>query len=329
MNIKKLTLDHPKWNKFCLESDDCWFNHTIDWIEYTLEYGGKESELLSFYIEDKANNIVAICPLIRHQNKLNFSGDITPNPALKNNLSEKLSKILYKKLFSEIEFIANEYEISGCKIGLTPLAKKHQKLLNYNFLMKYNFENISLNTQIIDLQKDELTLWGEIKKSHRYEINKGRKLFKFLIINQNNPDLSSFKEFKKLHYFSAGRMTRSGRTWEMQYEWIQKGNGVLILASLDNLLVGGIYTILYKDGGLYAISANHPDFDIKYPISHAIQWEMIRWLKKNRYKYYELGLQQFSDQPYDHPEEKDINISLFKRHFGGYTTTFYRGLKKY
>ncbi len=329
MNIKKLTLDHPKWDKFCLESDDCWFYHTIDWTEYTLEYGGNETELLSFYIENKANNMIAICPLIRHQDKLNFCGGITPNPALINNLSEKLSKILYIKIFSEIDSIANEYEISECKIGLTPLSKNHHILFSYNYLMKYKFENISLNTQIIDLERDELTLWGEIKKSHRYEINKGKKLFKFFIIDQHNSDLSSFKEFKKLHYLSAGRMTRSERTWEIQYEWIQKGNGVLILASLDNLPVGGIYTILYKNGAYYGISANHPDFDIKYPISHAIQWEMIKWLKKNRYKYFELGIQQFSDQPYNHPEEKDINISLFKRHFGGYTTTFYRGLKKY
>ncbi len=329
MKINRLSLNNPNWDKFCLESDDCWFYHTIDWIEYTLEYGGGASELLSFYIEDKTNNILAICPLIRHQNKLNFSGSVTPNPALKNNLSDKLSKSLYKQIFTEIDSIANEYGISECKISLTTLAKNNLKLFTYNYLMKYNFENISLNTQVIDLEKAQTTLWGDIKKSHRYEINKGNKMFKFLIIDQYNDDLTAFKEFKNLHFLSAERMTRSERTWEIQYDWIQKGYGVLILAILENIPIGGIYTIIYKNGAYYGISANHPEYDIKYPISHAIQWEMIKWLKKNRYKYYELGPQHYSNQPYDHPTEKDINISLFKRHFGGYPKTFYRGLKNY
>ena len=56
---------------------------------------------------------------------------------------------------------------------------------------------------------------------------------------------------------------------------------------------------------------------------------MIKWLRQNRYKYYELGYQYFSDQPYDHPSQKEINISSFKRHFGGYTITRHRGIKRY
>ena len=329
MNIKKLTLDHPKWNKFCLESNDCWYYHTIDWMKYALEYGGNESKLLSFYVEDNSGDILAICPLIQHQDKLNFCGLITPNPALKNDLSENLSKDLYNQIFSEINNIANENGISECLMSLSTLAKNNLKLYTYNYLMKYKFENVSLNTQILDLEKDKNILWGDIKKSHRYEINKGKKMLKFSIIEPYSSDFTAFKEFKQLHFLAAKRMTRSERSWEIQYQWIQNGNAILILAYLEDKPVGGIYTILYKNGAYYGISANHPDYDEKLPISHAIQWKMIKWLKNNRYKYYELGLQYFSDQPYDHPLKKDIDISLFKRHFGGYTITVYRGLRKY
>ncbi len=328
MKIKKYYLDNPKWDGFCLESDDCWFWHTSNWIEYTLEYFGQGSEQFSFYIEDSNQDILAICPLIKYKNRFTFGGFFDPNPALRNNLSPKLSKKLLGDIFLEIDNIAINNGIKECTMNISTLTKNRLKKFAFNYLMKYDFENISLNTQIIDLGKDERTLWGEIKKSHRYEIKRGNKLFKFKIDLPYSKDDTKFKEFKNLHLFAAGRMTRSEKTWEKQLQWKNGGYAVIINAYVDDTPVGGIYTILYKDGSYYTNSANHPDYE-HYPISHSIQWEIIKWLKRNRFRYYELGIQHFSDQPYNHPNKKDIDISLFKRHFGGYTITHYRGKKRY
>lgn len=329
MGIKRLTLNDPKWDEFCLESDDCWFYHTSEWIEYTLEYGGKDSELLSFFIEDGNKDILAICPLIRNKNKLIFSGNNGPNPALRNELSTKISKELIKKIFVEIDSIADKYEINECLMSLTPLTKNNLSNYTFNYLMRYGFENVSLNTQIIDLERDEKTLWGDIKKSHRNEIKKGEELFKFTIVSQHCNDLALFKEFKNLHKLAAGRQTRSDLSWDLQYEWITKGYGLLVIANLDDVPIGGAYSLLYKNAAYYGISANHPDYDEKLPISHSILWEMIKWLKQNRYDFFETGIQYYSNQPYDTPSEKDLQISLFKRHFGGFTITFHRGKKEY
>ena len=328
MKIKKLTLDDPRWNKFCYESDECWFWHTSDWMDYTLEYTGEDSELLSFYIEDGNKDIVAICPLIREKNKLSFSGSFGPNPALRNQLSQKLSKSVIGQIFSKIDSIATEYGLDECIMSLSTLAKNHLSPFRYNYLMKFGYENISLNTQVIVLDIDDKTLWGNIKKSHRNEIKRGEEQFQFVVDSPYNTDDKLFKEFKKLHLLAAGRMTRSERTWALQYQWKIKGNATIILAYLDKKPVGGIFAILYKDGAYYGVSANHPDYE-HLPISHSIQWNMIKWLKQNRYKYYELGYQFFSDQPYNQPSQKEIDISLFKRHFGGYTTTHHRGKKRY
>ena len=328
MKIKKLSLGDTRWDKFCLESDDCWFYHTITWMKYTLEYGGEDSELLSFYIEDGNKDILAICPLIRYHNKFVFSGSNGPNPALKNILSPNISKKLLRQIFTEIDSLASQYDIDECIMSLTPLAKNHLSPFTYNYLMKYNFENISLNSQIIGLDTDKAHLWSDIKKSHRNEIKKGNELFDFIILEPYRDNFTFFREFKNLHYLAAGRVTRSEETWNIQYEWIKKGFGVIILAYLEGKPIGGIYTILYKNGAYYGISANHPDYEDR-SISHSIQWKMIKWLRRNRYRYYELGIQQFSDQQYDHPSQKDLDISLFKRHFGGYTITFHRGRKRY
>ncbi|MEE9379276.1 MAG: GNAT family N-acetyltransferase [Candidatus Lokiarchaeia archaeon] len=328
MKIKKISLDDRRWDKFCLESDDCWYWHTSDWMKYTMEYTEGDSELLAFYIEDGNGDILAICPLIKEKNKLSFSESFGPNPALRNGLSKKLSKSLIGQIFSRIDSIAAELNLEECIMSLSTLAKNNLKLYNYNYLMKYGFENISLNTQILVLDENERTLWGDIKKSHRNEIKRGNTEFTFSIDLPYSKDDTMFKQLKNLHFQAAGRMTRSEKTWEMQLHSKIKGNAVIIIAYKDEMPIGGIFTILYKDGAYYGVSANHPDFEY-LPVSHSIQWEMIKWLKQNRYKYYELGYQHFSDQPFIHPSQKEINICKFKRHFGGYTITHHRGIKRY
>ena len=67
--------------------------------------------MLSFYIEDGNKEILAICPLIRNQNKLIFSGHFGPNPALRNGLSTSLHKKLMSHILSEIDLIDQEKKI--------------------------------------------------------------------------------------------------------------------------------------------------------------------------------------------------------------------------
>ena len=55
----------------------------------------------------------------------------------------------------------------------TPITKNFTEadFLPYNYLMKYNFQNTSLNTQVISLSKSEKDLWYDIRKGHKYDIN--------------------------------------------------------------------------------------------------------------------------------------------------------------
>lgn len=325
MKIKKIGNDYQKWDDFCLESDDCWFWHTTEWMKYSIEYNNcQDSEILSFYLEDGAGVILAICPLIREEDKFTFGGSFCPNPALRNGLSSKLSKNLLNIIFHQIDSLTLENNIKECLMSISTLAKNNLKQFSYNYLMKYNFENISLNTQLIDLDNDTNSLWSNIKKSHRNEIKKGNNQFNlsFLLPSIKNEDL--FNDFKNLHFLAAGKKTRTNRSWEFQKKWLEQGNAIIVFANKDDKLIGGIYALLYKNHAYYGISANHPDFEY-LPISHSIQWELIKWLKQNRYHFYELGYQHFSDQPFDHPSQKELDISLFKRHFGGFTITHYRG----
>lgn len=163
MKIKDFSQKDRRWDEFCFESDDCWFWHTSDWLNYTLEYVNKDSEIKSFYIENGNGNILAICPVIREQNDFSFNGTFGPTPALKNSLSRDLCKKLFRQMFSHVDTLAMEIGIDNCLMGISSLAKNNLKPFTYNYLMKYGFENVSLNTQVLDLDKDNATLWGEIK----------------------------------------------------------------------------------------------------------------------------------------------------------------------
>ena len=52
-------------------------------------------------------------------------------------------------------------------------------------------------------------------------------------------------------------------------------------------------------------------------------------MKAKDLHFYEIGMQWFGPQLYDFPEEKRINISHFKKGFGGFPVTVFMGEKYY
>ena len=54
---------------------------------------------------------------------------------------------------------------------------------------------------------------------------------------------------------------------------------------------------------------------------------MIKYLKKIGVQFYEMGEQVFGNTHYASYDQKLINISTFKREFGGYTIEEFRGVK--
>ena len=60
-----------------------------------------------------------------------------------------------------------------------------------------------------------------------------------------------------------------------------------------------------------------------------MQWHAICTLKERNIKYYDLGIQVYGEQYGSMPSEKEINISRFKRGFGGYPIPIYSGMKYY
>lgn len=338
MEIIPLTRDlYEGWDKFCLESDEAWFWHTTDWLEYTLHLRPElKSQSKSFLI--MSNSVpLAICPLIlnavsegeEEYNTFSFDRSHGSIPALKNGLVPRQRKTILKLIFSHIDELAVEYNVRICLLKFSPLAPAFFRQNQYNYLMKFSFLNTSLNTQVLELTVDSNQIYKNIRKGHRYDIHKGEKTFEVNIYDKNNITKEIFDQYRLLHHKAAGRVTRPLITFEMMYHWILEGKAILCGASYKGKHVGFALINIYKKGACYSSASDDPDAETDVPTSHVMQWRVINWLKENGFRIYEIGVQQFSAQLYDFPSQKDKTISFFKRGFGGLTAPIFSGEKFY
>jgi len=254
------------WDKFCMQSDDAWFWHTIDWLEYTIHLRPElKSQQKSFMIMND-NILIAICPLIldtiydneKNYNIFSFDRSYGSLPALKNGLSLKQRDKILKIIFDHIDKTALELNVKSCLLKFSPLTPSYFKSPHYNFLMKFGFLDTSLNTQILDLSKDLNQIQSEMRKGHRYDIRRGDKVFEVKIFDKSNIKKEIFDQYRILHHKAAGRITRPLSTFEMMYGWILKGNAILCGACYKGDFVNFALINIYKKGCVLQFSKRRP-----------------------------------------------------------------------
>lgn len=335
LEIIKLTKNKYKdWNQFCLENDDAWFLHTSDFIEYTLNYKPElKTQNFSFLIYWK-NKIGAIVPLtleIYESGRKEFSfgeGKILC-PALKNGFSQREREEVLQFIFAEIDRLAKQEKVVRGQFMFSSLSPNFlNKRIYTNYLLKFGYIDVSLNTQIIDLRKDEEELWKELRRNHRRNILKGEK-FKVKIYTSQNINKDIFNAYKKIHHKSAGRQTRPDVTFDLMYHWLTIDWAFLAVVEFKDKEIGFEYYSVYKNYATGFSAANDPDYEKNYPIRHLLEWEAMKWMKRQGISFYEIGLQWYGFLPYDFPDQKKLNISHFKKGFGGFIVSLISGEKYY
>lgn len=337
MEIIKLTKDkYEEWDKFCLASDDAWFWHTSGWIEYTLNYRPElKTQNLSFlvYKEDK---IVAIVPLTLEIYKFakknicefSFGGGAIPGLALNSALLSAERELIYKLIFTEIDQLARQNKIVRSRFRLTPLSLNFlNNEHSFNYLMKFGYIDVSLNTQLIDFNRTNEELWNDLRRNHRRNIKKGKD-FKINVYTSKNITKDIFNIYKEMHRKASGRKTRPDITFEMMHDWLTKDLAFLAAVEFKGKQVGFEYYSIYKNSVYGFSAANDPDYGY-LPIRHFLEWEAILWMTKQGYSFYEIGLQQYGALLYDFPDKKQLDISHFKKGFGGFTVPWFMGERYY
>jgi hypothetical protein len=113
------------------------------------------------------------------------------------------------------------------------------------------------------------------------------------------------------------------------YGWLQRGDAFLGVVSWEGKRIGFEYYSVYK-GNVYGISAaNDPDYDRDHPVRHVLEWQAMLWMKKQGFGYYEIGEQHIGATLHDIPDKKLMDISHFKKGFGGSAAPLFCGERFY
>lgn len=335
MEIVKLTKEnYQDWDKFCLESGEAWFWHTSGWLEYHLNYRPEiKPRSLSFFLKEN-NKLIAACPLILEtingQEEFSYGGGYGPAPIFAGGLAPKQMEKIKKNIFERIDALAKENKVKRARLRFSVLDKSGLENENqqYNYLMKYGFIDTSLNTQILDLRKPLGELRRAVRHGHDAAISRAEKILTAEIFDGKNITSEIFQNYAELHHLASGRITRPVKTFDLMLEFIKTGQAFLVSAKKQDVFIGFSYFFAYKKNVYYGSACNDPAYkDI--PIAHFIQWRAIEYLKEKKYDFYEIGWQYFNRTLADNPSQKEIDISSFKRGFGGQIVPLFRGEKYY
>jgi hypothetical protein len=152
-------------------------------------------------------------------------------------------------------------------------------------------------TQVISLRRPLSELHMEMRKSYQHLANSYEP-----IVSVDSRDLDKFKE---LHIAVCGLQTRSDETWEIQKKMLEYEEAFIVRSPSWN--AAGLF-IYNKQSCYYGVGKS-----LGGATSHPVLWRAICHAKKLGCIEFEMGEQIF------HGDEKAVNISGFKRGFGGKT----------
>lgn len=312
------------WNSYIL-ANKLDFQYSLQVLNFNLQHSKRMLNDKSFVVE-RNGKCIGVCFLpIERNNAISVSinGGYVVMPSAE---TKKIEKYIFKKIGE----VCLEEGVEEIKYSFSQFTKN-----KFNTLNRYNFIDVSTNTCDIYLNESEELLWRNLNKSYKSLINSLDKSEKFeiLVSNQDNYiELNNkYVEFHKEHMKQAGKKTRSDDIYNKQVQLITSGLASIIAVSYK----GKIIIVNYYFHNHSFVNYSGSSFDMSedfqsYPLNHFLLWKSIIHFK--RLGYSELNFGQpcnyngFNGLD-DYLDDKQINISLFKRGMGAQMRTLYRGIK--
>jgi hypothetical protein len=281
-------------------------------IEYEKEYNSNfEYEDISFIFEKNEDFIISpltksykdsFCYLNYYGRPINFFYSVKKDVSIVNNFNNYFYDFIKKNRFNNIKVIT-----------------ENNSFLN-NFFGNDDIKSIYEET-IIDLTLPLEKIYSQLNKSHRWNINKGRRQLNYSIYNYKNyPDNEIFK-MKDMHKNVSGRQTRSDLSWAICEKMIKNNNGFLIETKLQDLPISYSFFFYDENSCAFFSSCALRDY-FKYSVNHFSIWNTIVYCKNLGIKSFFLGR---SKTLYinENRDEKENSIEEFKNLFGGIKKKIY------
>ncbi len=329
--IRYADISEIEWNRYIDMINQVTFNYTAQWVSFCLEYSKNIVSNESFIVLDNRKVIAASVIYIENysgEHQISWNGGYCRAPYIDSGLEYRIQEKYAKKILSYIDAIAKKYQCTKIMLEVDPLGNPEQKttFYNYNYLLKYGYLDESGLTQLIDLRKSKEELFADIRKGHKSDI-KGGRIYDVQVYGKDNMTEQMIERYKEIYEEDAGKVTRNSELYHFYLEFIRSGMGLAAFGKIGGKEVGVVLITMYKKTAYYSSYAELETELNRVPIGHILQWEVINYLKDYGVEFYETGEQVYGKTHYSVPDEKIINISNFKRGFGGYTVPFFRGVK--
>lgn len=284
----------------------------------------------SFIVLSDSAEVVALVPLYCFEDEsgilqYRYSGEYLRSPIIHDSPYIKEYEKLQKFIFTYIEELAKKNSVSNHKAmieGVELIEGRHY----YNWLTDFGYVDESSVCQLIDCSKNNKELWTDLRKSYKPLINKAAKNFEYETVSHSNYSFEKCEDYRKLHFKAIGKQTRSKESFHLMYEMIKNNEAFVgFIKQKDERPVAAHVFFVLNKYCLYASSAVDPELSSNSGIGHMGLWQAIVTAHNMGCRFIDMG--QLWINP--NPSEKERNIALFKRGFGGRTVTVFRGTKHF
>lgn len=227
--------------------------------------------------------------------------------------NKKMMRFIYEELTSSAKaehcatLKVNDNDGKGTETNLSGGALSPLGLDMYNANAT---PHVKLSVKI-DLTQSSEEIFSGIRDSYRNLINQHIQTVELNYITRDNCDRDLFDTFKAFHLKTAGRQTRSDKSWNVQFKMIEAGFAELILGYMPEQ--GLVSSALLTDFGSvtsYAVAVYERSL-FSHPLGHVNVYEGIKRAKERGQIVFDLGI----IIPYTLQHEKEYNIGYFKKGF--------------
>jgi hypothetical protein len=232
--------------------------------------------------------------------------------SLRPGISLADMRVLTSAIVSELRLIAVETGATHAVIR-THSANDPDGLIG-SALLKASAQYTPAFRAVCDLTQDDDALFADMRSHHRRQVRKGQALLRLEVVDTQQADKTKFDMFRDLHAEVAGRVTRPLASWDASFDMVAGGSGALVLAYIDELLVGGTLALDAGQTSYYASGAYRRDYFDK-PISHLPLYSCFALARGRGRRWFDVGDLKGEGAALN---EKENHIAEFKAGFTSY-----------
>lgn len=320
--------DSSLWEEINLKANGS-FLTSVKWIEFQKQFG-KNTEQFLIYYKDKLIGNLYIEIVRRRFAKYAYSpyGPVVDWDTFIPDLScmkENKIKCFFKSFQKFQKDFIQKQNLNLFRIDPLLPASYREELLNLGYKKSLS-PTQAKDTTIINLELSEEELQKNLAKVARYNIKKSKEAGFEVIKVKTNKEFENFLEILFDTFVRKNFATYGKEYFEKQFEMLNGDLSHIFLTKYKGRYLSAALINTYNQNASYAHGGSINDAESqKFGATYLLQWEIIKFLKQNNFKTYNLwGI--LPDYVQSHPMK---GVSDFKKRFGGDNVSYVGGLDIY